>query len=297
MQPYTQVLPKPLIPVLGVPTVRYSAELLLKSGVGNFVSNIHHLPEIAKKGLAGIFSDHKDVRLSFSDERALILGSAGGIRTAFPLLNENRFLIMNGDVIASPNLSLLEAVHQKAHQAWGATLTLCLTRSRMKDRAYRQIHVDPQSGQVTGAGEVVKGEIFYSGVAVAEKSAFQHLAMGEKSEFLEAVLLPAIERKKVAYCIQEMIWEDVGDPDLWKKAHFYLMEKFEQKGLPPIWQSMLAQANHMLSPGIWTRATSWEKQSTEKWKKPCYWAGKGQSPKVLEAENIIYSEFESVKAN
>src|SRR6185437_7197518 len=43
--PITEKLPKPIVPVLNVPSILYSLALLERAGIRDVILNLHHLPE------------------------------------------------------------------------------------------------------------------------------------------------------------------------------------------------------------------------------------------------------------
>jgi mannose-1-phosphate guanylyltransferase len=49
LRPLTERLPKPAVPVCGVPLIRFTLALLRGAGVRRAVVNVHHLPEIMER--------------------------------------------------------------------------------------------------------------------------------------------------------------------------------------------------------------------------------------------------------
>src|SRR3712207_799597 len=84
MKPYSDVLPKPAIPVLNVPAAYYSLHLIQQLGVRNVVVNTHHLPDKIEE----LFSQPEElnIQVSFSHEEGQILDTGGAIGHARKLL-------------------------------------------------------------------------------------------------------------------------------------------------------------------------------------------------------------------
>ncbi len=80
----TERTPKPLLPVAGVPLIYYSLFLLTRWGVRACIINTHHLGDRIETELRHF----TDLPLFFSRESPEILGTAGGLRHALPLMNE-----------------------------------------------------------------------------------------------------------------------------------------------------------------------------------------------------------------
>ena len=66
LQPYTQFLPKPLLPLMGVPMIQFALDQVAEAGVKEVVINFHYLPEVAKKSLLAL--DHHQMKVHLSDE-------------------------------------------------------------------------------------------------------------------------------------------------------------------------------------------------------------------------------------
>lgn len=97
MRPLTDTLPKPLLEVHDKPLIVYHIEKLAAAGFTDIVINIAHLgykiPESLGDGSAW------NIQISYSDEQEEgALESAGGIKKALPLLGDEPFLVVNGDV-------------------------------------------------------------------------------------------------------------------------------------------------------------------------------------------------------
>ena len=87
LKPLTHSLPKPMIPVLGTPMIRYTLDILKNGGIKKVIINLHHLPQMLKNYL----EQQKDMDVSFSIEKKL-LGTGGGILKASPFLRNGRFV-------------------------------------------------------------------------------------------------------------------------------------------------------------------------------------------------------------
>src|ERR1700679_2549667 len=96
-RPFTDICPKPVIPLLNVPIAFYNVHLLQQINIDRLTINTHHLPGKIKE----VFTN-KDlgVELNFSDEQGQILGTGGAIKKARPTLEgRGTFLVANADVV------------------------------------------------------------------------------------------------------------------------------------------------------------------------------------------------------
>ncbi|HEY8568941.1 N-acetylmuramate alpha-1-phosphate uridylyltransferase MurU, partial [Microbulbifer sp.] len=95
MRPLTDRMPKPLIPVLGKPLIEYALERLASAGVSQVVINLAHLGSQIRDHLGSGERFGLEIRYSAENEP---LETAGGISKALPLLGDEPFLVVNGDV-------------------------------------------------------------------------------------------------------------------------------------------------------------------------------------------------------
>lgn len=100
MKEWTKKIPKPLLPIAGVPLIYYSLYWAERWGVKEGIANSHYLADVLEKNL----KQFRTFPLRISREEPRILGTGGGIRTAlerFWNLDEE-FLILNPDFILFP---------------------------------------------------------------------------------------------------------------------------------------------------------------------------------------------------
>ena len=95
MRPLTDHMPKPLIPVAGKPLIQWHLEKLARAGFSEIVINHAWLGSMIEQALGSGQQFGLNIRYS-PESRAL--ETAGGIATALPLLGEEPFLVLNGDI-------------------------------------------------------------------------------------------------------------------------------------------------------------------------------------------------------
>ena len=94
LRPLTEKVPKPMVQVNGKPFLEYEIELLKKNGVGNFVLCVGYMARVVEDH----FGDGTGfgARISYSIEGEKLLGPAGALKKAEPLLEDN-FIVTYGD--------------------------------------------------------------------------------------------------------------------------------------------------------------------------------------------------------
>ena len=93
MRPITDTIPKPLVPVRGQPMLDIILDRLGDAGVTKAVVNLHYLGDLIEQHL----HDRRAPAVAFSKE-ADRLETGGGVLQALPLLGEDAFYVLNGDV-------------------------------------------------------------------------------------------------------------------------------------------------------------------------------------------------------
>ena len=113
LKPYTDTMPKALVPVAGEPMLKRVLDKLVAAGYDDIVINVHHFAQQIRDYVAA--NDNFGVRISFSDETDLLRETGGGIRHAAPLLETSGepVLVHNVDIISNLDLAWFMASHSE----------------------------------------------------------------------------------------------------------------------------------------------------------------------------------------
>jgi mannose-1-phosphate guanylyltransferase len=168
LAPLSDLKAKPALPVAGVPLAGRILRWLAGAGVTDAVLNLHHRPE----SITGAIGDGSrfGVRVRYSWEPR-ILGSAGGPARALPLLDAERFFLVNGDTLTDVDLAALSA----RHAASAAAVTLAVIPNP-DPLHYGGVMLD-EDGCVTGFSAPGPGNPgwHFIGVQAVERSVFASL--------------------------------------------------------------------------------------------------------------------------
>lgn len=96
MRPLTATRPKPLVRVAGRPLIDHALDRIEEAGIRRTVVNVHYLPDAIEAHLRRR-ARSTDADYVFSDERAKLLETGGGLVKALPLLGDKPFLCANSD--------------------------------------------------------------------------------------------------------------------------------------------------------------------------------------------------------
>src|SRR5436305_7770143 len=111
LRPVTDQLPKPALPMLGVPLVQWTFAHLAGQGVDKFVVNTHHLPKEMERA-AAVAAMALKLPLAVSHE-PVIQGTGGALREAAAHLPKGEpFVLWNGDILAEVDLADALAAHK-----------------------------------------------------------------------------------------------------------------------------------------------------------------------------------------
>src|SRR3954449_10818013 len=118
LRPLTSTVPKPVVPLVDRPFITYMLEWLKRHGVDDVVMSCGYMAS----GVRNVLGDGSQLGLRIRYvEEPRPLGTGGAVKFAQPLLDE-RFLMLNGDVLTDMDLTAQIA----QHEATGARATIAL---------------------------------------------------------------------------------------------------------------------------------------------------------------------------
>ncbi len=110
LRPITDTIPKPLVPVVGIPNIVRTILHLEKLGIRQVVINVHHLGDALMETLGDGSAFGVDIEYSIEE---VLLGTGGGVKKALPLLGDDPFLVVNGDALFAPDFRQIVAKHRE----------------------------------------------------------------------------------------------------------------------------------------------------------------------------------------
>jgi mannose-1-phosphate guanylyltransferase len=211
LRPLTNAWPKPAIPLLGQPLLRYTLAVLARAGVTQVGLNTHHLADVMAR-VATAEAARFGMRLTLSQE-PVIQGTAGGIRGLRGVVEDaDVFVVWNGDALFTPELAPLIA----EHRASGALATLLLL-PMPPGAAFATVDVDARNavrriaGRGPGGGNLRPWH--FSGVHLLSPRVF--CAMSESGpEDINRDVYPRLlaQGAFIRGAVVQAAWNDVGTP-------------------------------------------------------------------------------------
>jgi NDP-sugar pyrophosphorylase family protein len=107
LRPWTDKIPKPLIPVAGVEPLFFALWKLQQAGIKEVCINAHHLANQISESLCLFSSLLPELKLSYSHEKDQILGTGGSLLKIIQdgFVKDESLLVLNGDTLAHIDLS------------------------------------------------------------------------------------------------------------------------------------------------------------------------------------------------
>lgn len=202
LAPLTNHTPKPLLPVGGEPLVHKILTKLKNAEVTDVVINTHHLADQIETALGN--GSLFDLQIRYSRETKL-LETGGGIKAALPLLEDNQFIVCNGDIYTDFDFADLP---DQLNPGDLAHLVLVPTPPNRNRGDF-----DFANGRIPSKGD----SYVYSGIAIIHHDLFNQSPNGAFS--LRDLLFGAVSRDQISAQLHYGNWTDIGTPQDYAEAN------------------------------------------------------------------------------
>lgn len=226
LRPLTLRTPKQMLPVAGRPLVERVLAHLGAHGVEEVVLSLGYKPDAFRQAYPD--ATCAGVRLVYAVEEEP-LDTAGAIRFAAAEAGlDERFLVVNGDVITDLDVSALVDAHARAHDAHGALATLQL--APVDDpSAYGTVTLD-DDGRVRAFVEKPAAGEAESNLASVGYYVFEPEVLGripaEGRVNVEREIFPALVSDGLLWGHEEAAWwTDVGTPDRFLEVSLAVVDR------------------------------------------------------------------------
>lgn len=246
LAPLTDNLPKPMVPILGVPHLHRMLDGLKDAGINEAIFCTCHVPE----AITSYFGDGSHLGLSIKYVNEDVpLGTGGAIRNAADGLKES-FLIFNSDILADIDYQQLLKHHYSKHAdvtivgTWVADPTPYGVIEYDEHGYIKQFIEKPEK-------EHVRSNYINAGVYVFEPRVLKEIAEGRPVSVEKEVFPLLLERGyKLSVFLSQGYWIDIGTPDKYIQCHKdVLAGKFRPKGMVlPNKRSAFGMAKHAMHP-------------------------------------------------
>lgn len=219
LRPLTSTVPKPVVPLVDRPFIVYMLEWLRSHGVDDVVMSCGFLATSVRNVLGD--GSSLGIRLRFVEEPEP-RGTAGALKFAERFL-EDRFLMLNGDVLTDIDLS----AQLRQHEESGAQGTLALVPVAdpsayglvrlHDDRSVREFVEKPAADQIDT-------NLISAGAYVLERSVVDLIAP-DRSVSIEREIWPQlVGRGLYGFAAEAAYWLDIGTPQRYLQGTFDILE-------------------------------------------------------------------------
>ena len=218
LRPLTTTYPKPVVPLVDRPFIVFMLDWLRRHGIDDVVLSCGHMAS----GVREVLGDGSGVglRLRFVEEPRP-LGTGGALKFAESLLEE-RFLMLNGDVLTDLDLTAQIAQHERT----GAQATLALTPVDDPSN-YGLVRLGAGS-EVTEfvekpSADQIDTNNISAGAYVLERSVLGLLRPDEPAS-IERDVFPRLVGDGLFGYVGAGYWMDIGTPERYLQGTFDILE-------------------------------------------------------------------------
>jgi len=216
IQPLTNSIPKPMLPVVNKPMMEHIIRSLKSAGIEEFVLLLYFMPEV----IMDYFKDGKKLGITIhyvvpNDD----YGTAGAVKCAQEYLKDDSFIIVSGDLVTDFDFKHIIQYHHDKH----SSLTIALTP--VENPLDFGVVIAGSNGKIEKFLEKPSwGEVFSdtinTGIYIIEPDILDWIP-NEKNYDFGKDLFPALMNGDVTLwgCTVKGYWRDVGNPQSYRDLH------------------------------------------------------------------------------
>ncbi len=220
LRPLTSTIPKPVVPLVGRPFISYMLEWLRGHGVEDVILGCGFMADRVRDVLGD--GSSLGIRLRYLEEPRP-LGTGGALKFAEDLLDE-RFFMLNGDVLADLDLT----AQLRAHERAGARATLALMPIE-DPSAYGLVRLDADDAvrefiEKPGAAEELDTNLINAGAYILERDVLDGMPPAGTNVSIERDVFPTLVGRGLFGYEATGYWLDIGTPDRYLQGTYDILE-------------------------------------------------------------------------
>lgn len=220
MRPLTDTMPKPMVPLNGIPLIGHTMNRLVDVGVERVIVNLHYLGEQIQDYLA----DENRLEVVFSEEVEL-LETGGGVKHALPLIGSEPFYVINSDAFWLDGYE--NSLRRLAREWHEDTMdVLLMLQSTVYAYGYAGLgdFAADASGKLERRQESAVTPWLFAGIQILHPRVLKNTPDGAFS--LNVVYDQAIEAERLYGMIHDGEWFHIGTPDSIAETEEFLDKPF-----------------------------------------------------------------------
>jgi mannose-1-phosphate guanylyltransferase len=216
LYPLTKSVPKPLVPVAGVPNAVHLIHYLKSYGYDEIAINVHYLADAIQACLGD--GSAFGVHLEYLHE-AVLMGSAGALKAIQPFFGKEPFVVVGCDDLTDLPIDRLMAMHERSRAVATIGLVLRPTVDQYgvvvlgDDGAIRGFQEKPAPG-------TERSKLVNTGIYAFSPDIFDYIPANEFYDFGKQVFpdLLSANARFFGYDARDAYWCDIGTPDEYRRA-------------------------------------------------------------------------------
>jgi NDP-sugar pyrophosphorylase family protein len=227
LRPLSCSRPKALFPVANKPLIDYTLESLSNAGTETVILAVYYMAESLVRYLG---PTKYDMGIMYVREQRP-MGTGGPIKQARDMLNGDKFMVMNGDLLTDLDYKRLINYHEEK----GGIATVALTQVENPYR-YGSVEMDWE-GRITRFVEKPEfgkapSNLINAGLYILEPEIFDYIPENSKVR-IETEVFPKLAEEQQLYGFESHgFWMDIGEPNDYLKANAALLSK-QRKTIKP----------------------------------------------------------------
>lgn len=217
LDPLTQDVPKPLVPIANRPMMDILFERLLQIGVKDVVANTHYK---AEQIIDRYKNNNIGINFSYVHEEQLS-GTAGGVKKCQFFFDEGEdFLVLSADGLSNADLKAGIEAHKKS----GAIATMGIKKIDLEEIPNFGVVVKDEEGFVQGFQEKpsikeAKSDCINTGIYIFKYDIFNYIPADTFYDFAKNVFPDLLSKGiKINTFVVNEYWSDIGTIDQYAQS-------------------------------------------------------------------------------
>ena len=216
IQPLTNSIPKPMLPIMNKPMMEHTMMMLKDLGIQEFIVLLYFKSEVIKN----YFKDGSDFGIQITyvvpDDD---YGTAGAVKKAQEYIGTENFIIISGDLVTDFDFQKIFDYHKEKKSKLSITLT------SVENPLEFGIVIADKEGKIEKFLEKPSwGEVFSdtinTGIYIIEPEILDYIPKNENFDFAKD-LFPLLMRQEIDLMAghAQGYWRDVGNPESYRDVH------------------------------------------------------------------------------
>ncbi len=216
LDPITQSVPKPLVPVANRPVMDILFEKLADIGIHDVIANTYYL---AEQIIDRYSSNPYGINFNYIKEETLS-GTAGGLKKCqFFFDKEDDFVVLSADGLSNADIQKGIERHKKS----GAIATIGIKRVAIEDVSHFGVVVTDNDGFITEfqekpSIEAAKSNFINTGIYIFNYKIFDFIPENTFYDFAKNVFPKLLEINQIDTFVIDEYWSDIGTLEQYKQS-------------------------------------------------------------------------------